>query len=498
MTKATSSSASRNISALCQALEEVELLVGKDHISRLDLDTAERDVSRRNVSLFRSRDIRATIRPSTVDDVQEIVRAFNRNKTDVGLHAISTGRNWGLGSAEPASDGVVTIDLGRMKTTRRLDCASGWAVIEPGVTQIELAESLAGTERMINVTASSGYTSIVGNALERGVGLRHQRTEDLVGLEVVLPDGELVRVGWWPDDAKRTAINSYGHGPSLLHLFTQSNLGIVTAAVIKLLPRPEKQCVLRLTFARETLRDAINTLRRWVAQDLVSGVLKVYDAISTTSYGGSPGEHLVLLCISGSTRRVDAISRVVLEEAEESELFTNVSLSEGVAADANDFVLQVVEHAYAGCPARNEHMLRSATGADADHVDSVGGGWIFFLAFVPFDSSSVARAFELIDQIHRETGVHAGTTINALSSDVIDLVVSLKFPPTPEATRRAHGALDLIYELFTAAGFYPYRLDIDHSHWRQKLSADPRTLHLSRRIKQLIDPNSIIAPGRYA
>ncbi|WP_408510577.1 FAD-binding protein [Paraburkholderia sediminicola] len=113
---------------------------------------------------------------------RSIERSIAQDRCGAGCHQYWS--KLGLGSSEPATDGVVTIDLGRLKKTRQIDCASGWAVIAPGVTQIEFAESSSGTERIINVTASSGYISIVGNALERGVGLRHQRTKDIIGLEV--------------------------------------------------------------------------------------------------------------------------------------------------------------------------------------------------------------------------------------------------------------------------------------------------------------------------
>ncbi|WP_241509914.1 FAD-binding oxidoreductase [Photorhabdus laumondii] len=483
---------------LRQALERVAYLVGEENITCYEPNASTASsVCWRNVSQFRQRDIRAVIRPGTIEEVQEIVRIFNRFKTYAGLHAISTGRNWGLGSAQPATDGVVTIDLQRLNALREIDCSSGWAVIEPGLTQIELARFLVGTDRMLNVTASSGHTSVVGNALDRGVGLRRQRIDDLAGLEVVLPDGEVVKVGWWPDESRKTAVNPYGLGPALLHLFTQSNLGIVTAAVIKLLPRPERQCILRLTFPRENLQAAIAELRRWVAQELVSGVLKIYDTISTESYGGRPGQHLVLLCVSGTPRRVDAITKILVEEAAICALFTTVTQSDLVPAASNDFVLQVVEHAYAGDPSQNELMLRSAVGQDADHVDSAGGGWIFFLPFIPFNGEAIARAFELIDLIYEKTGIRAGTTVNALSADLIDLVVSFKFTPNSEEVTLAHQALNLAYELFAHAGFFPYRLDIDHAHWREKLALDPLGYQLVRQFTQLLDPDSIIAPGRY-
>ncbi|WP_265646170.1 FAD-binding oxidoreductase [Verminephrobacter aporrectodeae] len=487
-----------NFTALQNALDHVALVMGEANLSRHDHGHFSDFHQRRNVSQFRCRNIFAIIRPKTLDHVQDIVRIFGRFKTNVGLHVISTGRNWGLGSAEPTTDGVVTLDLANLSTVRDIDCASGWAVIEPGVTQAQLAQRLAGTDRMLNVTASSGHTSVVGNALDRGVGLRRQRTEDLAGLEVVLPDSEIIRVGWWPDEKRRTSINPHGVGPSLLPLFTQSNLGIVTAAVIRLLHRPEKQCVLRLHFSRDTLENAITELRRWVAQDLVSGVLKIYDAVSTQSYGGKPGQHLALVCVSGTSGRVSAITQTLIDEARACSLFTSVTRSDLEPAASNDFVTQVVEHAYAGDPSKNEHMLRCAVGQDADHVDTDGDGWIFFLPLVPFNGRAVSRALELIKQIHEKTGIRAGSTVNALNADLVDLVVSFKFVPNPENTARAHLALDIAYKLFVDAGFIPYRLDVDHAHWMEKLVPDPSAHNLVRRIKQLIDPDAVIAPGRYA
>lgn len=484
--------------ALQQVLVQVEQLIGEENLTYNKSTVSLALAPQRNVSQFRSRTIHAVIRPHAVEQVQQIVRLFNQFKTHIGLHTISTGKNWGLGSAQPATDGVVVMDLGHLKSQRALDCSSGWAVIEPGVTQFELFQALIGTERVLNVTASSGHTSVVGNALDRGVGLQRQRTEDIAGLEVVLPNGELIHVGWWPEASKKAAVNPHGLGPSLLPLFVQSNLGIVTAAVVKLLPRPEAQCVLRLSFPQENIHQAISVLRRWVAQDLVSGVLKIYDAVSTESYGGNPGQHLVLICVSGTALRVKAIAQVLLDEVAESKQFTQVTRSDAAPAASNDFVLQVVEHAYAGDPSYNEQMLKSAVGQDAERVDPAGSGWLFFLPFIPFNSDAIVKAFALIDIIYAKTGIRAGTTVNALSADLIDLVVSLRFGPNLEEIAQAHQALDLAYELFTEAGFYPYRLDIDHTHWKGLLERDLSAHQLVLSIKQMLDPNSIIAPGRYA
>jgi 4-cresol dehydrogenase (hydroxylating) len=481
---------------LTSLLNEVKRIVGEEHVTIYSRDN-ESNSSGRNVSLFRSKYIQATISPKGNNEIIQIIGLFNNSKVDVKLNIISTGRNWGLGSSVPAQADGVTLDLRRMSAIREINLDEGWAIVEPGVTQLTLAEKIKNSPKMLNVTASSGHTSLLGNILDRGVGLRRQRTEDLLGLEIISPTGETIKVGWWPSSNRGTAFNPLGHGPSLLHLFTQSNLGIVTGAVVKLLPRPQYQVVLRLRFPRDMLMQAVDLFREWYAQEMVSGVLKIYDTVSTESYGGAVGEHLALICISGNQKRVKAITEILHEEAIQSGIFTNISNSSHEKNENNDFVLRVVEHAYSGDPSWNEHMLRSATGQDADNVDNKGGGWIFFLAFIPFNGKAISDALTVIEDISLITGIKAGTTVNALSSDVIDLVVSIKFSQNPTQIASAHRTLDLIYENYTQKGFYPYRLDIEHIHYiGQYYSATER--ELNKKIKDLLDPNGLIANGRYA
>src|SRR5690606_5641313 len=119
---------------------------------------------------------------------------------------------------------------------RQLDLDRGIAVVEPGVTPADLVEAAAGTPWVVNLTASCAATSVLGNARDRGVGNLRQRTDDLLGLEVVTGSGEVIRCGsFW---SKRDAAFYYRHGvgPDLVPLFCQSNLGVVTAGIIELVP----------------------------------------------------------------------------------------------------------------------------------------------------------------------------------------------------------------------------------------------------------------------
>ncbi|MGH3843061.1 MAG: FAD-binding oxidoreductase [Pseudonocardiaceae bacterium] len=450
-----------------------------------------------NVGMYRPRHMQARIRPHTVEQVARVIGIVNRHGAPCAVHAVSTGHNWGLGSREPALDDPLTLELDDIDRVRQFDLDAGWAVVEPGVTQGVLADLLAGTGRMLNVTASSAHTSVLGNAVDRGVGLRRQRVDDVAGLEVVLPDGATARLGWWPgEEGEQRAMYPHGLGPSLMPLFFQSNFGVVTAAVIRLLPRPEAQRVTRMSFARDHLEGAVDALRRWTAQGLVHGVLKIYDEVSTEFYGGRPHEFMAHMCVSGTLEYVDAVSAVLAGDARRVGLFTGLD-DPGSAPEPGDVIVTMAERAFAGDPSSNDTMLAATLGRPAGEIDEHGTGWLFFLPMIPFTGRAVARAHALLAEIHDRTGVRAGCTVNALNSDLIDFVVSFKFDRDRD-TERAHRALDLAYELFAAEGFLPYRLDIDHASWVDRAGADGPALRLRRELKKTLDPQGTIAPGRYA
>ncbi|WP_063756564.1 MULTISPECIES: FAD-binding oxidoreductase [Streptomyces] len=495
-TRHEASAAGRLRAVLAKAAQ----VVGADRVTYPDEETTGTPATTLgpNVSLYRSRAVFGVVRPQTAEDVRRVVELFADGETPAALHAFSTGGNWGLGSREPARDGAVVLDLSGLDQIRDIDVARGWAVVEPGVTQARLARLLEGGERMLNVTASSAHTSVVGNALDRGVGLRHQRVEDLTGLEVVLPDGELIRVGWWPEQDRPTPVYAHGLGPSLVQLFVQSDLGVVTAATVRLLPRPEALRVVRLTFAPDRVEAATAEVRRWVAQGLTRGVVKIYNEVAARAYGGEPGQYLVHVCVDGTPEVVDALSGILAVEAVRSRLFGAVSDSDAAdpAAAGHDVAVRV-ERAYGGDPDPTDALFEAKTGRPAVRLDEEGG-FLFFLPLVPFDGAALARADELVGRVRAETGIRCGVTLNVLGADVVDCVVTMRFARDGEEAERAHRALDRLYELFAGEGFLPYRLDVDHAGWAGRLPAGAGARAFARRLKDAVDPHHVIAAGRYA
>src|SRR5438552_5124052 len=87
------------------------------------------------------RSIPAALRPTSVDDVVAILDIARRHT--VPLYPISTGHNWGYGSANPVTDGCVVLDLSGLDRILDMDAELGLVTLEPGVTQQILHDHLA-------------------------------------------------------------------------------------------------------------------------------------------------------------------------------------------------------------------------------------------------------------------------------------------------------------------------------------------------------------------
>lgn len=189
-----------------------------------------------------SRVIAAVLQPDSAKDVQQIVKIAA--KFNVGLYPISTGNNWGYGSANPVRDNNIIVDLSRMNRIIEVNQKLAYTVIEPGVTQQQLYEYLYKnkTGLIMDPTGSGPSCSVLANTLERGYGITPcgDHFASTCGMEIVLADGEILKTGFGHfENANATHLFKYGTGPYLDGIFTQSNLGIVTSIGLWLMPEPE-------------------------------------------------------------------------------------------------------------------------------------------------------------------------------------------------------------------------------------------------------------------
>lgn len=196
----------------------------------------------------------AVVFPETTEEVQRLVEIAN--EFCIPLSPTATGKNLGYGGAAPRLSGAVVVQTARrMNKIIEVNEKYAYALIEPGVTYFDLYNHIQekGYNLWVDVP-DLGWGSVVGNALDRGVGYTpygdHWSWQ--TGLEVVLPDGDLLRTGMGAmSNAKTWQLFGYGFGPYPDGLFTQSNFGIVTKMGIALMPAPPATETFLITFENE-------------------------------------------------------------------------------------------------------------------------------------------------------------------------------------------------------------------------------------------------------
>jgi glycolate oxidase len=189
----------------------------------------------------------ALVLPSTVEEVQAVIRACGRH--DLKFKAFSTG--WGA-HAGPGCEGVVQLDLRRMNRILEIDEKNMLAVVEPYVICAQVqAEALKRGLNLHIIGAGCGTSPLASCTSMDGTGWTGLTTgynsRNILGVEWVLPDGEILRLGspgggsgWFCGD---------GPGPSLRGIMrglfgTRGALGVFTKCAIKLYawngpPQPE-------------------------------------------------------------------------------------------------------------------------------------------------------------------------------------------------------------------------------------------------------------------
>ena len=486
----------------------------------------------KNVSGFQ-RDIPAILLPRDTDEIQRIVAVANENRTP--LYPISSGRNWGLGSRLPVTDGCAIVDLSRMNRIREINEESAYTVIETGVTQGQLHDTLKerGYALMLDTTGSGRDTSIIGNALEKGVGYFGLRFESLSGLEVVLGNGKLLTTGFghYPH-ARTTHLYKYGVGPSLDGLFAQGNFGIVTAAGIELLPANHSHvafiCGIKTTDKLPELIEDLVKLRR---DNVIRTIVHIANKDRTRStleprvheYLSGQGADLSGLVEQvfrgfGEWSAVGALrGPLSLVEAEQRELDSRLRNSDrtlvfltdetfenpGQLDSAQRTLLYAVEPFYGltkGTP--TDEALKSVTwpieGVPENFrdLDQTRGGLLYCLPIIPARARDVERVYSIVQQVFGKYNFIPYITLNLLNNRSLEGVINLSFDRSNFAhVREAHACIDELTTALIQEGYPPYRVSIEGT----KTIVQPNDVYWQtvRDLKKILDPKNTIAPGRY-
>jgi FAD/FMN-containing dehydrogenase len=189
--------------------------------------------------LYRGRAL-AVLRPASTDDVAAMVRRC----AAAGVAIVPQGGNTSMvGGATPAeAAGQVVLSLARLSRVRELDPVDLTMTVEAGVTLKAAQETAAAADCLLPLSIASEGTADIGGVLSTNAGgnhtLRYGNARDLVlGLEVVLADGQL-----W-NGLRRLRKDNTGYCLRQLFVGAEGTLGVITAAVLKLVPRPREMAV---------------------------------------------------------------------------------------------------------------------------------------------------------------------------------------------------------------------------------------------------------------
>ncbi|MDB5864023.1 MAG: glcD2 [Betaproteobacteria bacterium] len=177
----------------------------------------------------------AVVRPGSTEEVAAVVKAC----ADAGSPIVPQGGNTGMcmASVPRAGQSEIVLSLGRMNRIREVDPLNNTLTAEAGVVLANIQQAAAQVDRLFPLSLGAEGSCTIGGNLSTNAGgvnvLRYGNTRDLVlGLEVVLPDGQI-----W---SGLRGLRKDNTGYDLKHLFVgaEGTLGIITAAVLKVFPRP--------------------------------------------------------------------------------------------------------------------------------------------------------------------------------------------------------------------------------------------------------------------
>lgn len=448
---------------------------------------------------------------TTVEEVQKALAICNRYR--IPVWPISTGRNFGYGSAAPATAGQMVLDLRRMNRILEVDGEMGTALVEPGVTNQQLQDYLDEHQLpfWLSFPGPGPIVGPVGNTLDRGVGNNRygEHAAHFCGMEVVLADGQVLRTGMGGVQGSRTWQSyRWGYGPWLDGLFCQSNFGVVTKMGFWLMAKPETNLMVVTAFRDETaFGNAVDAARKLRLQGVIENCIG-----GKTLYG-----------ITMFARRRDiyqgpgAMPESVLAEIGPKfgapPYFLASTLygsAERVAAD-----LAQVRRAYRDLgqtvtseelgdklPPPLRHFHESMTGRMSLEEFGVynfrgGGGSVWFSPIVQVRGSEVLKSMRLCAEVYSEFGFdYSGGFQMGYSGRHFDHITELLFDRTnPEETQRAYACFKKLIEVNAANGFAPYR--VNTAFMKQVAEVYGPAQHaVNLRLKRALDPNGILAPGK--
>ena len=269
---------------------------------------------------------RAVVFPSTTEEVSAVVKCLSAQNVPF----IPRGAGTGLSGGAIPLGGEVIISLVRMRKLLEVDFENRRAVVQPGFVNLKLSNAVAHRGYYYAPDPSSQRTCTIGGNVAENAGGAHclkygVTTNHVLGLELVLPDGEVVDIGGVPDVP----------GYDLVGILTGSEgtMGIVTKITVRILKKPEQVQTVLAQFDR--VEDASRAVSDIIAAGIIPAALEMMDEIAIE--GVEAGNYPV-----GYPKGLGAVLLIEVD---------------GIAAGIEDQIQQIIDV----CKRRNVREVKAAS-----------------------------------------------------------------------------------------------------------------------------------------
>ncbi len=451
-------------------VEQIGTIVGESNYSTriADLYTYGFDASIHHVTP------EIVVQPRSTEQVSKLMKLANSLKIPVVPRGAGTGL---CGGAVPLQGGMV-IDLTRMNKIKEIRVEDLYCVCEAGVVYDHLQKALGPYKFTFPPTPGSAEACTIGGMVSTNASgmraIKYGGTRDYVlGLEVVLPSGEIMQLG------TRTLKNASGYQLDRLFVGAEGTLGIITQVTLKIVPKPKKMAMIIAGF--DTLEKAGKCVSALIAKPLLPSAVELMDstcirAVNKAINAGLPD--VAALCMI----EVDGDPKVVAEE-----LVEVVKVADSIGAvglQQSDDPAQM---------AKWTNSRKSVMAALSRYGEGLVSVSLADDMGVPI--SKIPDAVVEFAKIADRYGVIIGTYGHAADGNLHTKM--LLNPESPESWRAGEKAVRDIFDTCLRLGGTvtgEHGVGISKAPYFQKERAS--AIIAMKAIKTALDPNNIMNPGK--
>ena len=437
--------------------------------------------------------------PEDVDQLRAVLSVAAESSVSIWVLPNKTANGGIVGSATEKE--ILVIDQSRMNRIVEVNVKGAYALVEPGVSYTQLNDYLQENNTGLWVDCDrNGLNSVAGSIAAREFGYTAYGDHTMMqcGMEIMLADGELVRLGMGAMPKSNTwQLAKYAYGPYLDGLFTQSNLGIMTKMGVWLMPAPPAyQPFAVILKSNSDLAQAVEILRSFKVNVIIPNTVVISNPLLDASPFAARDDYADGKIVD--TERLAAAHGLGLWTLYGALYNTppNVDVLWPMVQNAftgiqDSAVLDLKTRAADPVLAARESMMRGRPSAEFNNLNNWSGKAQLYAGFVsPIDGRQVLKMNKLASDTVRNSGFDYLTEYAVGWRSVIQRVY---LPYQTEAEPRAIACLNALIDAMAKRGFGVSHISTGYLDRALASYDNAGMTELRSRLKQALDPGSLFA-----